>query len=64
MQNSDIFANNIFIPNDINQNNSQNNSNKDNQLFQINEDRYKMRLTLRKKKIRRKFSEKPKNRFF
>ena len=51
MQNSDIFANNIFIPNDINQNNSQNNSNKDNQLFQINEDRYKMRLTLRKKKL-------------
>ena len=51
MQNSDIFANNIFIPNDINQNNSQNNSNKDNQLNQINEDRYKMRLTLRKKKL-------------
>ena len=51
MQNSDIFANNIFIPNDINQNNSQNNSNKDNQLIQINEDRYKMRLTLRKKKL-------------
>ena len=52
MQNSDIFANNIFIPNDINQNNSQNNSNKDNQLIQINEDRYKMRLTLRKKKLK------------
>ena len=51
MQNSDIFANNIFIPNDINQNNSQNNSNKDNQLNQMNEDRYKMRLTLRKKKL-------------
>ena len=49
MQNSDIFANNIFILNDRNQNNEQNNSIKDNELIQINEARYKMRLTLRKK---------------
>jgi len=64
MQNSDIFANNIFIPNDINQNNSQNNSNKDNQLFQINEDRYKMRLTLRKKKLEENLAKSRKIDFF
>ena len=64
MQNSDIFANNIFIPNDINQNNSQNNSNTDNQLFQINEDRYKMRLTLRKKKLEENLAKSRKIDFF
>ena len=64
MQNSDIFANNIFIPNDINQNNSQNNSYKDNQLNQINEDRYKMRLTLRKKKLEENLAKSRKIDFF
>ena len=64
MQNSDIFANNIFIPNDINKNNSQNDSNKDNQLFQINEDRYKMRLTLRKKKLEENLAKSRKIDFF
>ena len=50
MQNSNIFAN-IFISNEINQIPTQNGSNKDSELIQINEDRYKMKLTLRKKKL-------------
>ena len=50
MQNSNIFAN-IFISNNINQIPTQNGSNKDSELIQINEDRYKMKLTLRKKKL-------------
>ena len=64
MQNSDIFADNNFINNDINQNNSQNNSYKDNQLNQINEDRYKMRLTLRKKKLEENLAKSRKIDFF
>ena len=50
MQNSNIFAN-IFISNEINQIPTQNGSNKDSELIQINEDRYKMKLALRKKKL-------------
>jgi len=64
MQNSDIFSNNIFIINDKNQNNEQNNSNKDSELFQINEDRYKMRLTLRKKKLEENLAKSRKMYFF
>ena len=64
MQNSDIFANNIFILNYRNQNNEQNNSIKDNELIQINEDRYKMRLTLRKKKLEENLAKSRKIDFF
>ena len=54
--NPDIFSNiNIIEPNDKNQN-----QNKPYELIQMNEDRYKTKLSLRKKKLREKISERRK----
>ena len=54
--NPDIFSNiNIIEPNDKNQN-----QNKPYELIQMNEDRYKTKLSLRKKKLQEKISERRK----
>ena len=54
--NPDIFGNiNIIEPNDKNQN-----QNKPYELIQMNEDRYKTKLSLRKKKLQEKISERRK----